>query len=433
MGAEATSAAVTTTPEPAATPKSGIALQRTQKFSDLLERHGGLSEAGESSDAPADDDAPSDETPKKKPAKEKPKAKPKAAPAKAAPAKDAEDKPAKPTSDASKKSEPADDTAKLTQLKTLAKDLGLEVDSGRVTHADYKELRLWKDRQVNQLKQREAHLKEQERQLIQQIREAKDEADKHISASGERLSRAEKVLAAYDAGDPDGFAQALGKKDWNEIQEDFIAKNSDPNYKRLRELERREQEREERDKRAQEEATQAEEQAKIHAETHAEQERRQRARDNYRGELTESMKKSTNRIVREMADDPIFVNTIFMIQEDNYDPSTRRTVTPEQALRMTVNGGKSAVIEALKEQRARLNRALEEIDAPAPAKPDTNRLGAKPRPKSAPVSPAEKQTSPPARMKLKSPEWKNYARERLADAIDNERRSLTRNRGDDGG
>lgn len=416
------------TPAPAAAPKSGISAQRGKTFAELMDQHGGFSADDESSDAPADDES-TDESAKAKPAKEKkPKAKAKAAPAKPA-AKEPAEKAAKPANDdGNKQAEPADENTKLTQLKALAKDLGLEVDTSHVTHSDYKKMRLWKDRQVDQLKQREARMQEQERQLMQQIREAKDEAEKHITSNSERLTKAEKILAAYDAGDADGLAQALGKKDWNEVQDDIIAKNSDPNYKKMRELERWKQEQEEREKRAEEEATRAE----VEAQERAKQESRQRAREKYRSDLAAGMKESKDRVVREMADDPIFVNTIFMIQEDNYDPSTRRTVTPEQALRMTVNGGNSAVIEALKEQRARLNRALEELDAPPaePVKPNTNKLGAKPRPKSAPVSPAEKETSPPAKVKLKSPQWKQYARERLADAIDNDRRAAARSHGD---
>lgn len=298
----------------------------------------------------------------------------------------------------------ADNNEKLTQLKALATELGLEVDAGRVAHSEYKGFRDWKAKQIT-------HLREQEQELIAKINAAKTDAEREISGKQERLTKAESILAKFDAGDYEGFAQALGKKNWEELQDDVIAKNTDPNYRRVRELEAWKAEQEQKEQQALEEAKQR-----------AQNEHQQRARANYRAGLITSMKGSKHPLVREMHDDPIFVSTIMGIQEDNWDGTG--TVTPEQALRMVGPNGKNAVLEHLRDTYQRLHRAFGELEPKPTATPEkTDRPGVKPRPKSSVVSTAEKETSPPAKVKLKSKEWDEQFRKRLADAIDDDRRA----------
>ena len=457
MAAEAVATPITNpTPAPVApapkaapsakkVPASGIAKQKSESFIDAMERHGGFSDEEASDDAEESDAKPKKKAAKEAPAAKKPepkkkpapkeaepkdaksndddapkKAEKKTSPAKAEPESEEDDSDDEPEPKARSK-EPAGDNDKLAQLKKLAKDLNLEVDGGRVSHADYKELRLWKERQLGQIKQREERLVEQEREIVQRARAVKEDAEKHVASISGRIEQANKLLKAWETRDYNGIAAALGVKDWDALQEDVIAAHSDPNYKRMRELERWRQEREENDKRTAAE----QERAREEQEHQAQLERRDRARMNYRTQLATTMKQSKDRVVRELSDDPIFVSTIFAIQEDNWDPATRQTVTPEQAIRMTVRGGKSAVLEALREQRDRLNRAFEEAEAALPESTD-NRPGAKPRPRSSVVSPAEKETSLPRKPKLKSKEWADYQRSRLAEAFEDERRQQVR-------
>ena len=289
------------------------------------------------------------------------------------------------------KDKPRPENEKLSQLKALADELGLEMDAGRVSPKERIEFRAWKKRQ-------QEALENDRRSLIEQFNEAKGSFQQDVS-------RATAITSAFDAGDYEGLAKALGKKDWNEVQDEIIAKNSDPNFKKLRELEQWKAE-QETEKVRREEAEFAQQQ----------QTKRDRARSGYMQQLSEQMKKSKDPVLRELHDDDLLVHTIFKIQEENWDGSG--TVSPEQALRMSVRGGKSAAVEHLKALHERLNRAFGTGEAPAPV--NTDKPGVKPKPKSAPVSPAEKDAaSPPKSMNKK--QWSEYEHARLAEAINADR------------
>jgi hypothetical protein len=290
---------------------------------------------------------------------------------------------------------------KLSQLKALAEELGLEVDSGKVAHAERVEFRKYKEKQLKRIAAEEAD-------LVSRIKEVKN------SFEGD-LTKAQSILEKYEAGDYEGLAQALGAKDWNALQEDIIAKNSDPNFKKLRELEQWKAEQETQSKRQQEERAQ-----------HEESQRAQAAQARYVEDLGKRMRSSKDPIVAAMCDDPMFVDTIFQIQKENYDGTG--TVSPEQALRMSVRGGRSAVVEHLRELHGRLSKAFGMPAAPEPA-PSTDKPGSKPRPKSSVVSPVEKEAaSPPGKWKDKK-SWDDYERRRLAEAIEADRVAEVKERG----
>lgn len=214
-------------------------------------------------------------------------------------------------------------------LTALAKKLGLDVDGARVTAKERIEFREQKRKHAERM-QRE------EQDLIQRFTQAKG------GLEGE-INKARAIFKAKEDGNYEALARELGAKDWNALQEEVIARLSDPNYKRMLELEQREQQREQQARRAQQEFEQRQQQqAKAVA-------MQEHARN-----LSEHMKASRDPLVAAMHDDPLFINSVIEVQRQNWDGST--TVTPEQAIKIAAKGFTAPLAQTMRTLYERLSR-----------------------------------------------------------------------------
>lgn len=369
---------------------------KTETFAQTMERFGGFSapatEAAPAAPAPA---PAATEAPAPAPAKGKKGAKGKveAAVATAAPAAQAEAAPA---------------VDKLAQLKALAAELEMDFDGSRVAIRERVEFREAKDKLRKQIEQ-------QEQEVLRRLSEAKTQFS-------EKLTKAERIEKAYEAGDYDGLAKLLGPSDWNALQEEMIAKISDPNYKRLRELERKEQQREA----ELEQARQAESRA-------AHQRAQAQALNTHIANLSAQMKQSADPLVRELHDDPQFIHAVIEVQRQNWDG--RSTVSPEKAIKIAAQGFTAPLNQHMKGLYEKLHRVFGATPAQAaaivaavgpeasaaatsaaPAKGKTNRTGV------VPVAAADV-ASPPKVLKTRREKDAEFSK-RLAEAIAEENLGL---------
>lgn len=233
-----------------------------------------------------------------------------------------------------------------------------------------------------------------------------------------KITKAERVLSLMDSGDYEGLAKEGGFEDWDKFQSHVLGIVSDPNYKRVRAMERELEERKAKEKRDAEELTvkqqrEAEEQAQRE---HIRQQSAAQAA--HRKGLSEAMAKSADKLVRVMAADPPFINAVFAIQRENYDPTTNSTVSPEQAIKMALRGAPRSLHEDLQALRARLNEAFAEDAPPAAAEP------AKPKPSKTAVVPSTATVEPAAQGRwkggAKGKDWRSYSQQKMAEALDAE-------------
>ena len=114
-----------------------------------------------------------------------------------------------------------------------------------------------------------------------------------------------------------------------------------------------------------------------------------------------------------MAEDPVFLNTVFQIQADHWDNDAGSTVSLEEALDRGLKGSKETLRDNLRALHERLGKAFGE---PAPLAEANGRK--KPAPKTA-VAPPRTTDAAGGNGKFKSQaEWRKYASQRLAEAED---------------
>lgn len=316
--------------------------------------------------------------------------------------------------------------AKLEQLRALAQELDLVVEDKGVTVTERH-----KFREAAREKERRLQAAETEMQQRIQARISEVEADigRKLTAAEKRLAKADAIERAHESGDPDGHAQALGYKDWNELQENYIRRFADPNYKELREL-----------KKQQEEFTKERERIAAEAKQRAEQEaqqqaalQRQQAQRQWISQQSELMKASTDSVVRAFHDDTSVLSAIYAIQEAAH-LAGHQVPTPDQALKMPTIGGDVPIIDQLRAISKRYKVFYDHADdaqQEAMAEDVAEALGDT-QPKKMPQKLTKKPTSPtPPRATVESsPErkWKDdreffkHARNRLAEAIENDRK-----------
>ncbi|HEY2405204.1 MAG TPA: hypothetical protein VGI10_04340 [Polyangiaceae bacterium] len=217
-----------------------------------------------------------------------------------------------------------------SRLRELAQKLGVDVEDRPV---------LTRERAAARQERRDkrvaldSHMATSQRALREQIA-------KH----GPIVKGVAAIRHAMDQGGPDDFAKALGFGGWEEFLTTAHRAKSDPNHHRVRALEQQLTQK------------QRDESARAaRARQDAQQTERAQAQRRYQSELQARCSNSTNKIVRAMSSDPQFVATIMEIQRENWDG--QRTVTPEQALMMSVGGGRP-VIGELRRLAQKLSKAL---------------------------------------------------------------------------
>lgn len=240
----------------------------------------------------------------------------------------------------------------MEEFRAKAAKLGYELDAGKVTireRAAFREERRKAKSAIEEMSRAERAALESERAST-----AKERAE-----HAEKLKRVEAIDRAIEIGDYQELARLAGKKDWDDLQKDVIAKLADPNYKELQELKRKESEREAKEH---QQAEKAEQQAKER-ETAAQEAARREGQHRYKQYLAQTLQQSKHPLVSSLADDPTFVEAIFRIQEEHWDGES--TVTPEQAIKLAIKGASLSLEDELRQLHARLTKGLHIEEAPA--------------------------------------------------------------------
>ena len=285
-----------------------------------------------------------------------------------------------------KKPEPAHN-AELAQLKELAKKLGMSFDGGRVTTEERAEFREAKRRQRSRL--------EADREAVQK------EVQEYRQNLGQELETATRLFKARDDGDWNGLAQVLGFEDYNAMQREVATRVSDPNYRRMRELE---------EWRSRQEQAEQERQAKAE-EARVEQDH-QRAISDYVTQLSTAMRQSEHPVLKALGGQRFFVQAVHAIQREQYDGDS--TVTPEEALLLPVPGSTVPLAEELRAVYGVLHQAFGGATAPKEPAAGPAKKQDQSTVKSAPVPPtAKSQASAPKKLPFDRRDFTKYALERI--------------------
>ncbi len=208
--------------------------------------------------------------------------------------------------------------AKKAQFEALAKELGFKLDGQTVSVAE------------------RAQFREQRRKFNESTAAQQAQFDAKFKAQLAELDAPRAAFAAWQAGDYDGFAKALGEGDWNGLNRKAIQRHADPNYKLVQEL---------RDKEAKREA---DEKA---AKERAQREQKERATaqqvQTYKVNLGKLASESSDPVARAFADDPMFLDAVYLVQAENFvegqDP-----ISIEDAIRLSPRRGGSPLLEELR-------------------------------------------------------------------------------------
>jgi hypothetical protein len=277
----------------------------------------------------------------------------------------------------------------LEQFNALAKKLGMKVESGKVLPSDRAKFREWE-------KKRTESLTTTERERLSAVEKREKEVETQIK-------QAQSILKAKADGDYQGLAKELGFEDWDKLQEDVIARISDPNYKRLRELEQESLTRKEQEQKAKEEA-----------DKRAEQQKQATARQRLYEKFSDEMTKEEDPLIAAMGNHPLFVNAVLNVQQQlwqKHGALSYKTLSNEKA-----QGAARTIREECKDLYDRLHKAFGGQQQAAPAK-------VRPMPgKSAPVAPSRGTEASGGKVMTRE-ERNAYERRRLAEAIERDRKA----------
>lgn len=201
------------------------------------------------------------------------------------------------------------DSAELKQLKELATKLNMKLEDGRVTVAERVALR-------EEKREAKARIAKLETELLGRVAEKEKGLDPFIAAK-----------KAWEAKDIDGFAKALGHDSWAALNGEMLNHFADPNYKLIQELRRKDAEREEALAKEREQLKQTEQNRA-----------RMEAQAAYKKTLAQELAGSPDPLCKALADDPMFQDVIYRIQQSRFDQESGSTVTPEEALEIAQNG-----------------------------------------------------------------------------------------------
>jgi hypothetical protein len=228
---------------------------------------------------------------------------------------------------------PTDPKARVEALKSLAKELGYQLEDAAVTNAERAEFRRMRKEHVEAIKRAQMSAQSS-------IEELQKSAESEINF-GKELRDAQK------ARDYNRIAKTLGFEDWNGLQEDVAKAVTDPAYQEVLELKQW---------KAQQEKAEQERQAQWRQQQ--EHQARVQQQNEYRSNLSAGMKESTDPVVKAFADDPMFVNLVFQIQEANWDGGAE-VIKPERAIHMKPPGAQVTLHDQLKGLKGRLDAAFQ--------------------------------------------------------------------------
>jgi hypothetical protein len=158
------------------------------------------------------------------------------------------------------------------------------------------------------------------------------------------------------------MAKAIGRNDWNAMQEEILARIADPHYNEIQRLRKEIDEDKAQKKKAEEE----------HRARAMQAERQQAIVSVKRGIMTEASQ-AKDPVLKAMHTDPLFVDTIFSLQEKNYDPVTQTTISIEEALDEPLPNGQT-LRGHMKDLYERLGKASRHYPRPSPWHPHPPRL-----------------------------------------------------------
>lgn len=263
---------------------------------------------------------------------------------------------------------------------------------------------------------REKVRKAQERSVAED--QARREAfAQEVSKWEPKVKRAEEFHAAWERGDVDGIAKAVGKEKWDDVLMHISNVHTNPSERRLMELEQREKERE----------LQAQEHARILTEQRRAQEEAM-AQQQLKARIAGEMKQSGDRFLSTMADDPGFVEAVFNVQRAQYH-KTGNVPRPDQAVDLPGPSGVSLRNQMRAFQRL-LSAGFSELEAQAAveavAATEPTVQASEKKPKPAPgktgVVPRASAAEPSPPKPMSEAEFTRYAERRLREAIEEERR-----------
>lgn len=283
-------------------------------------------------------------------------------------------------------------------FEALAKKLGYNIDGKGVLPSERIAWETAKKRQETGIAEREAKAQKMLADAESQL------------TSNPRVQKAEAIVTAYENGDPDGFAQALGVKDFNEFQQSFIKRLADPNYLELRKLQQWKEQQEAERKKSEEEGKQRQA-----------SEQRAQAYKAYMSNLSEVCKNSSSPLVAAMHDDPLFLQAVYRIQEENWDPVQQKTITVEEAIKKASRGANQDLESELRKLYERLGKGFTPAEAAAAAaSAAAPRSGKKPAPRTAVTPPhaVSGGSAPKKPSDYSTLEWREYTRRRLEEAGD---------------
>ena len=275
-------------------------------------------------------------------------------------------------------------------FEALAKKLGVKIDGGAVKPS---ERIAWENAKARA----ESGLAAREAKAQQMLSEAES-----ALKSNPRLQKADAIINAYEAGDPDGFAAALGAKDFNEFQQSFLRRLADPNYGELRKLQQWKEQQEAERVKTEEQSREQQRHQQI-----------QQAERTYMSTLSQTCKASSNPLVAAMHDDPLFLQAVYRIQKKHWNPEQQKTVSVEEAIQ-------EGLESELRSLHGRLSRGFGGgVAAEAtPGAPPRN--GKKPAPRTG-ITPANASLAGGASKKpsdMSPLEWREYTRRKLEESTD---------------
>jgi hypothetical protein len=289
---------------------------------------------------------------------------------------------------------------KRQQFEALAKELGFELEQNRVTVAERAAFREEKRKAKAAIAQQEAEV----RQRLQQ----------EIGMTRQQAAAVAAANKALEAGDFDEFAKALGRKDWNELNGEVLQRFTDPNFKRLRDLEKAHKEREER-----------EQQMLRESQARQQQAAQQQRITAYKQELAQQLAACEDPLAAAFHDDPLFVDAVFKVQREYYQEHGEALPIAE-AIKMKPRDGGSPLFEEMRGLYSRLKKAFpegaQEADRESAAKAaESGRAAELPVRKKVPTSIPQRKATDAAASKplpVDSKEWMDAAVARMSQAIE---------------
>lgn len=207
------------------------------------------------------------------------------------------------------------DNDELADFKAKAEKLGFHLDDRSVAPPERVEFR-------RKMREERSHLAQQREQALAELKQVEEQI----------LTKGQKAIAiqeAVEAADYEGMAKHMGFGSFRDLNKHFLEATSSPQYKQTRALQEKlaQQEREVQEYKA--------EQARR-----AQEETRAKAESEWKADIVDNLSTAQDPVIAKMAKHGTFVEQVFAVQQQHYDPSTGSTVDYTTAAAEVVNGAR---------------------------------------------------------------------------------------------